>query len=240
LQDIVYTASHDLRSPLINIDGFSSVLHSDCDRLAQLLTLQDGGQCNRDKVDEILSEAIPASLNYIKCGAKKMSSLLDGLLQISRVGTIEISSETIDMDKTIGEVLAAMEYQIKESGITVKTESLVECKADANMVNIVFSNLIGNAIKYRDPEKEGEIVISGSVLNGMSVYCVQDNGIGIEEEHQGRVFEIFHRLNPDNSTEGEGLGLTIVTRILNRLGGNIRLDSEAGKGSKFHVELPSC
>jgi signal transduction histidine kinase len=92
-------------------------------------------------------------------------------------------------------------------------------------------------VKYLDPKKDGEIRISGKVEDGMSVYCVEDNGIGIAEGHQGKVFEIFHRLDPEGPTDGEGLGLTIVTRIIDRLGGNIWVESEANMGSKFFFSL---
>ncbi len=140
-----------------------------------------------------------------------MAGLLDGLLQISRVGTVEINSESVDMNKTINEVLASMEYQIKENNIAVTLETLADCAGDPDMLNNVFSNLIGNAIKYRDPAKESEIRISGEAKDGMSIYCVADNGIGIAADHQSKVFEIFHRLNPSDDVDGEGLGLTIVT-----------------------------
>jgi signal transduction histidine kinase len=143
------------------------------------------------------------------------------------------------MNKTVREVLAAMEYQIKEKGIAVTVDSLVGCVGDKNMLDRVFINLIGNAIKYSDPAKKGEIKISGKVEDGMSIYCVEDNGIGIAPDHQENVFEIFHRLDPDDAAGGEGLGLTIVTRILDRLEGKIRLESEPDKGSKFFVSIPT-
>ncbi len=237
LQDIVYTTSHDLRSPLVNIEGFSGELHSDCEKLAKMIAEQDNGQDRRQQIEALLKENVPESLRFITGSVKKMSSLLNGLLQVSRVGTVEISSQPIDMNKTMGEVLAAIEYQIQENNITVKVETLDGCTSDPNLVNTVFSNLVGNAIKYCDPANEGEIRISSEIENGMSVYCVQDNGIGIKAEYQGKVFEIFHRLDPDDDIEGEGLGLTIVTRIMNRLGGKIWLDSEPGKGSKFFIAL---
>jgi light-regulated signal transduction histidine kinase (bacteriophytochrome) len=94
-------------------------------------------------------------------------------------------------------------------------------------------------VKYLDPEKDGQIKISGEVKNGTTVYCVQDNGIGIDAGHQEKVFEIFHRLDPKDSVDGEGLGLTIVTRILDRLEGTVWVESVLGKGSKFFFSLPS-
>jgi chemotaxis family two-component system sensor kinase Cph1 len=238
LQDIVYSATHDLRSPLVNIEGFSGVLKSNCDNLLRLLAEHDRGENRAKQIEPLVKDEILQSLDFISSGAKKMASLLDGLLQISRVGTVEISRESIDMNKTLGEVLAVMEYQIKESNISVTVETLTDCIGDRNMVNNVFSNLIGNAIKYLDPAKESEIRISGEVEDGMSIYCVEDNGIGIASNYQKKVFEIFHRLNPSEDVEGEGLGLTIVTRIMDRLDGKIWVESEPGKGSKFFIALP--
>jgi PAS domain S-box-containing protein len=239
LRDIVYTTSHDLKSPLVNIEGFSGELIFACDNLLMLLADQDKGEDKRPQIETLLKDNIPESLKYITGSTKKMASLLDGLLQISRVGTVEIKSESIDMNKTMGEVLAAMEHQIKEYNITVTIETLADCVGDPNMLDHVFANLISNAIKYRDPAKESEVRISCEVEDGMSIYCVEDNGIGIAPDYQNKVFEIFHRLNPKEDVEGQGLGLTIVTRIMDRLAGKIWLESEEGKGSKFFIALPT-
>jgi signal transduction histidine kinase len=239
LQDIVYTASHDLRSPLVNIEGFSGELETECGHLMELLAEQSEGRDNTQQIEPIVKEDIPECLRFIKSGAKKMSSLLDGLLQISRIGTVKIKRESLDIDRAVREVLDAMEHQKKVSKITVTVDPLPKCIGDTHMVDHVLTNLISNAIKYRDPAKEGIIRITGKVDGGMSIYCVEDNGIGIASGHQKKVFEIFHRLNPEGSVTGEGLGLTIVTRIMDRLGGKIWLESEAGKGSKFFIALPA-
>lgn len=133
-----------------------------------------------------------------------------------------------------------MEFQIKDTGAELTIEDMPNCLGDGDMINQVFSNLIGNALKYLDPDRKGKIHISGRIEDGNGIYCVTDNGIGINPAHQGKIFELFHRLNPADTTGGEGLGLTIVTRILDRLNGSIRVESEPGNGSKFFVSLPTA
>lgn len=237
MQDIFNTTSHDLRSPLVTIEGFSEELKKDCDYL--LKAIDDQGETGGEQVELLVKKQIPESLGFISAGVKKMSDLLEGLLQISRIGNAKVDCEPLDIEKTVAEVLSAMEFQIKESGVAVTVDSLPGCTGDKKMLNRVFTNLIGNAIKYRDPARKGEIRISGKVGDGMSIYCVADNGIGIHPKYHKKVFEIFQRVNPEDSISGEGLGLTIVTRIMDILGGRAWLESEPGKGSSFFVSMPT-
>ena len=109
---------------------------------------------------------------------------------------------------------------------------------DRTQISQVFSNIIDNAIKYHDPKRSGLIKVTGSNEDGQVIFCVEDNGIGIAQEDQQRVFEIFQRLQPD-ANPGEGLGLSIVRKILDRHSGKIWLESEPGIGSKFYVSLPA-
>ncbi len=239
LQSIVYVASHDLRSPLVNIEGFGGELSKTCMDLRQLL---DEGSIDHDLKQKLLSlvdDSIPDCIKFIKAGTSKMSSLLAGLLQVSRVGTKEVEINSLDINRMMHDIRHSIEFQIQEVGTELVIEELPNCFGDGDMVNQVFSNIIGNAMKYLDPERKGKIHISGQIEHDNSIYCVEDNGIGIDPEHQDNIFELFHRLAPADTAGGEGLGLTIVTRILDRLNGSISVESEFGKGSKFFVTLPT-
>jgi signal transduction histidine kinase len=121
----------------------------------------------------------------------------------------------------------------------VVLEELPGCVGDRDQIDQAFSNLLNNAVKYLHPKRKGLIKIWGRQEGSMSVYCVEDNGVGIPPEHQDRVFEIFHRVDPAGGVAGDGLGLSIVSRILDRHQGRIWLESEPGKGSKFFVALPA-
>ncbi|MFQ5905341.1 MAG: ATP-binding protein [bacterium] len=237
LREILYVASHDLRSPLVNMQGFNKELERSLVKLASLLENESVPAVVREKVAGFLHEEIPESVRYVQKSISKIDSLLSGLLRVSRLGRDSIKIERIDTNALISDVISASEYRIKETGARLGISHLPPCKGDIMQMNQVFSNLIDNALKYLAPDRPGVVTISGRRERGQAVYCVEDNGIGIAREHQEKVFEIFHQLNPEKST-GEGLGLTIVRRILERQHGKIWLESVPGKGSKFFVSLP--
>jgi signal transduction histidine kinase len=239
LQSIVYVASHDLRSPIVNIQGFSGELAIACKKLRETITADELSDEDKNNVLSLLDTNIPEAMDFIKSGSDKIANLLDGLLVVSRVGSVSLDIENICMQEMIEHILKTFEYQIRDKDISVTVSSLPECNGDRNQINQVFSNLVDNAIKYFDPDRKGSIEISGKTENSMSTYCVSDNGIGIRPEYQGKIFELFHRLDPYHDAEGEGLGLTIVRRIIDRHNGNIRVDSKPGKGCEFHVTLPN-
>jgi PAS domain S-box-containing protein len=237
LEQLIYVASHDLRSPLVNVQGFSKELGILVNELAEITSSAALPDKQRARIADIVSNEFPEARNYILASVVKMDALLKGLLKLSRLGRLSISMQKIDMDKMVSGVLKTMEYQIQQSGARLEKAALPSCLGDPDQVDQVFTNLIDNAVKYKSADRPCVILISGKTVKGISEYCVEDNGIGIAPQHQSKAFEIFHRLNPDAS-EGEGLGLAIVKKILSRLGGNVRLESEVGKGSRFIVTLP--
>jgi len=239
LLSIVNIVSHDLRTPLVNISGFGKELSDDCRQLQKLLQDATFSADKAKKANTIINEYLPESLQFINASTSKMHMLLDGMIQVSRIGSTAVNIEPLNMSMMLDKVIKTVQFKANEQGATITADELPGCLGDDAMINQVFSNLVGNALKYLDADRKGMIHISGRTEGQMSIYCVEDNGIGIAPEHHDKIFEVFHRLNPDDSS-GEGLGLSIVMRILDRNDGEIRVESEMGKGSRFFISLPAA
>jgi signal transduction histidine kinase len=139
----------------------------------------------------------------------------------------------------ITDIIDNHRFRLNELSIKTEVSTLPDCRGDSSRINQVFSNLFDNAIKYSDSERSGVIHISGYKDKDQSVYCIEDNGIGIAPEHQAKIFEIFYQLNP-KEVRGDGMGLTIARRIIEKHNGRIWIESKAGRGSKFFVSLPEA
>lgn len=238
LEQVVYVTSHDLRSPLVNIQGFSKELGFSLEELSTLVNSEKLPEDVKEKFSLILEEDIPDSLKYILSSTARMDSLLSGLLKLSRVKRTSTTFKNIDMTELINEISNAFEFQLKEGGVEFKIGDIPSCFGNDDQITQMFSNLLNNALKYLDPGRPGKIHITGRQEGDRVIYCVADNGIGIPLKHQKKVFEIFYRLNPDD-TNGEGLGLAIVSKIITLHGGDIWIESEPGKGSRFFISLPA-
>jgi len=238
LESIVYVASHDLRSPLVNIQGFSARLERDCAELSSILAAVGGDAGAEARAEEICRESMPRSLEFIRVSGIKIDRLISGLLRLSRTGRAALVSQELDIEAMLREIIKAMSFQVEKAGARIEIGSLPTCSGDADQVAQVFTNLLDNAIKYRAKERSLEVGISGKRDGSKSEYVVADNGIGIEADRVERVWELFNRLDPNDGVEGEGLGLTLARRIVERHGGSLRAESELGKGSRFIVSLP--
>jgi signal transduction histidine kinase len=239
MQQIVYVASHDLRSPLVNVQGFGRELVQECREVTRSIENAPDLPAVRTATLPLLQEEIPRSLEFIQGSIARMDSLLGGLLRLSRLGRTSLTIQRLDVNAVVASLVSGFEYVLHEKGAEVRTEDLPDCQGDSVQVSQVFANLLDNAIKYLDPSRSGRIRISGQSEDGRAVYCVEDNGIGIAARHQKKIFEIFHRLSPGTGS-GEGIGLNIVTKILERQDGKVWVESEPGVGSRFFVSMPGA
>jgi len=239
METMLRTISHDLRSPLVNIEGFSGELAADCEHLIEMLTNVKTDEETKKEIETLLREHIPDSLNFIHTAIKKMDALLKALSYLAKIGAVKFDVQRLDVNDIVWQIVDVMKFTARKANATIELETLPDCLGDEVQINQVFSNLIGNAIKYLDHERPGRIRISGKIEGNMSQYCVEDNGVGIPDSHKPKVFDIFHRVDPKSPASGDGLGLTTTKQIVERHNGRIWLESEQGKGSKFFVAIPT-
>ena len=212
LEQFAYAASHDLQEPLRMVSNF-----------LQLLKKRYKG-----KLDDDAEEFI----HYAVDGAQRMQLLINDLLTYSRLNTRDKEFEEIDMEKVLDESLLNLKLSIEESGAKITHHQLPMITADHSQMVLVLQNLIRNAVKFR-AENKPEIKVTTEARDDHWVFCVSDNGIGIDPQHKNRVFKVFQRLHNMDQYPGTGIGLSICQKIVIRHGGEIWVDSELGKGSKF-------
>lgn len=238
MESLVYAVSHDLRSPLVNILGFSQELDYACASLREGLTGEGQEQRDDEQLRRILDEQIPMAMRFITSSGKRIEQLIDGMLLLCRAGRTQLKAESIDMNDLVGTAVDAMAYQTEKCSASIEVDDLPPCFGDAGQISQVFSNLLDNALKYRDPDRPLRIRVSGERNRDHIEYRVEDNGRGIAPQYHERIWELFHRLHPEAAVAGEGLGLTLTRKIVQRHGGRIWLESQPGEGSTFHVVLP--
>ena len=238
MEQIIHVTSHDMRTPLAVIYGFSRELENTIEKITTAVEKEESLQ----KIKELfisLKDDTDDILKYVNSSTKKIDSLLKGLLQLSRSGKVELKIEKLDMDKIMSDIINVFQFKAKETGTKLVISELPPCMGDESQINQVFSNLISNALKYRDPGRPCIIKVSGHQQEYERVsYYVEDNGIGIPPEEHEKIFKIFHQVIREKG-KGEGLGLTIVKKILERHNGEISVKSEPDKGTEFIISLPS-
>ncbi len=237
METLMHVISHDLRAPIVTIQGFCQELTMACNRLNELFQAEALSDRVRKELNPLVTQDIPEAVRYIRAGADNVSSVTSGILRFIRLGQMAIQWEGLDMNRLVMGIVTSMEFQLKKKEVVLQIDDLPDCMGDDVLVTQVFANLIDNAHKYLDPARAPEIIISGRTVNGWSVYAITDNGIGISAEHHAHIFQVFHRL--DTKQEGgQGVGLAIVRRIIDRHHGKIEVDSIPGKGTTFRVYFP--
>jgi signal transduction histidine kinase len=238
LESLVYVVSHDLRAPLLKIQDFSAsfekLVRNVEDRFKQ-------GAPSAQELEAIATQLggqIPTSLNTMLENTDRMYPLVNGLHLISRANRAILDIQPLDMNALLSKIAMAMEAELKATGGTIEIAELPRCMGDAAHLDLVFTNLLSNAIKYRHPERPPAVRVSGAVKDGRAVYDVSDNGMGFAAEHCQHVWDLFYHRVLMGETEGQGLDLTLVRRIVERHHGRISLESVQGTGSRFIVALP--
>jgi chemotaxis family two-component system sensor kinase Cph1 len=188
-----------------------------------------------DKLDEDGREFIAFAVD----GATRMKDLIDALLMYSRIESKPRNFTQVDTQAIVDEVCKLLEASINEAEATLTVDHpLPQIKADEQLMLQLFQNLISNAIKYRS-DRRPEIHIGASRENGHWVFCVRDNGIGIEPQYMDRIFVIFQRLHDRSTYPGTGIGLAVAKRTVELHGGKIWAESEVGKGTTFYFSIPA-
>ena len=252
IQRFAYIVSHDLRSPLVNIMGFTTeleALRKDLfERLtelhlqivalsAQIAQASAPAPSEGQRPAEELGRDFDEAIGFIKTSINKMDRLINAVLKLSREGRREFHPETIDMQAVMDSVVRTVAHRAAELGATVTVSELPTVESDRLALEQIFSNLVDNAMKYLRDGVPGQVEISGRSTGVQVIYDVTDNGRGIDERDHQRVFELFRRAGPQDRP-GEGIGLAHVRALVRRLGGHMGLKSELGKGSTFTVTLP--
>jgi signal transduction histidine kinase len=239
LETFTYIASHDLRSPLVSLKGFSAeldrslgIVRALCEKIMPHLDAQEQAALERE-----VRERIPKSLHYITSAAEKMDRLTSAILKLSRLGRREIAPALVDSGEVVRECIAALEHQIEQSQTAIDLGEMPQIIADRTAIEQIFGNLLDNAVKYLEPDRPGRIRISGRMDHNQAAFSVQDNGRGIAAEDMHKVFEIFRRAGDVENIPGDGMGMPYVRAIIKRHGGNIWCESTPGQGTTFHFTI---
>lgn len=246
-ETFVYSVSHDLRSPLVNLQGFSAELDSACDGLVEILNAEKMTADGRDRALQLLNSGMREPLHFIRTAVIRLSTIIDALLRLSRVGRIEYQLRDVNLNDLVRRIVDSMRVTVAERGAEVILNPLPTVHGDPVAVEQVFANLIGNAVNYLDPARRGtiEVGVCDPLRNHNAgerrswTFFVRDNGLGIARASQMKIFQAFQRLHP-GAAPGEGIGLAIVRRVVERHSGQIWLESTENVGTTFFVSLPAA
>jgi light-regulated signal transduction histidine kinase (bacteriophytochrome) len=217
LEAFSYSVSHDLRAPLRSIDGFSLALIEDYAK-----RLDNEGK---------------EHLRRIRAATQRMGTLIDDLLNLSRMTRAEIRKEIVNLSALAHSVAQGLREAQPERQVEFRIEDRLEAQADAHLLRVVLENLLGNACKFTSKKTLACVEFGKTQCNGSSAYFVRDNGAGFDPAHTNRLFGAFQRLHGTTEFPGTGIGLATVQRIIRRHGGQIWAEGAVEKGATFYFSL---
>ncbi|MGF6533017.1 signal transduction histidine kinase [Paraburkholderia sp. GAS206C] len=239
----IYSVSHDLRAPLVNLQGFSKELIHACDDLRAAVRQSSLTPERRQHIERLVDEDIGEALHYLQTAVLRASHIIDALLRLSRVGRVEYRRQQVRVRDIVQRVIDAMQVSIRSKRARVVVHDLPSVWGDPTALEQVFANLVGNAINYLDPAREGRVEIgttpSPPGVHSLRIFYVRDNGLGIPAVAIPRLFNAFQRLHGNVAT-GEGIGLALVRRVVERHGGRVWAESTEGVGTTFYLSLPEA
>ena len=223
LEAFSYSVSHDLRSPLNTVDGFSRLL-------ARQLAEQNEGQVN-EKVQHYLAR--------IQAGVAQMGQLIEDMLSLAQVARTELRSEAVDLSALARGIVQEWQALQPERQVALEIEAGLQARGDGRLIKVVLANLLGNAWKFTSHQEAAEICV-GQTLDpaGVPVFFVRDNGVGFDMAYANKLFMPFQRLHAVKEFAGTGVGLATVSRVVERHGGRIWADATPGQGAVFFFTLP--
>lgn len=221
LQAFAHTVAHDLRAPLRNIQGFAEAL--------------------REDEAEHLSAEGQLYASRISLGVARMDQLITDLLEYSRLGRARVQAQPVQLASAVEQVLAQLAGEIASAHASVRVDQdLPAVLAHPSTLVQVLANLVGNAVKFVAPGRQPEVHVHAQVQGGRVRLLVDDNGIGIAPQHRERVFQVFERLHGQEKFPGTGIGLAIVRRGIERMGGTVAIENSPAGGTRFVLDLPVC
>lgn len=240
MRDFAYIVAHDLRAPLVNLNGFVNEAEFAFYELQSALTAAAPhlDESTRAKASRAAERDMPEALAYLQTNAAQMRSLIDQVLKIARVGKQELQIQSVDLYTTVKKITNAMNHQLDERGVELHLGQLPTIQADSNLLEQVLNNLLDNAIKYLVPDRPARIDVYAESKPGEAIIHVRDNGRGIEEADYAKVFQLFRRARNVDDVPGDGFGLPYIQSIIQRQGGRIWFESVPDKGTTFSFSLP--
>jgi signal transduction histidine kinase len=240
IQRFAYIVSHDLRSPLVNVMGFTSELEAAVRPLSQLVEQASARDSTLVSNDARLAveEDLPEALGFIRASTQKMDRLINAILRLSREGRRNIAPAAVELTPLATSIIDGIRHLVDERGARVDVqEGMPTVTTDRLALEQIISNLVENALKYQAPGRPSEIGVTAQEARGRVSIRIADNGRGIDPRDHERIFDLFRRSGTQDQP-GEGIGLAHVRTLAYRLGGTIAVSSQLGEGATFTIDLP--